>query len=124
MMTQQETSIVQIATVSGLDGGVRAVQDCALEQLPLFVPHGYAALPMEGSPLLTLELGGLPVGIGVPMDIHGLLPGEVRIAAHGGSIHLQQDGSVHINGVVITKDGEVHLPQREGEDHGSAAARG
>ena len=44
-----------------------------------FLPPGYAARPEPGSTVLTADLGGGPLALGVPMAQADLLPGE---AAH------------------------------------------
>lgn len=46
-----------------------------------FLPPGYAARPEPGSTVLTADLGGGPLALGVPMAQADLLPGEIRLTA-------------------------------------------
>ena len=74
----------------------------------IFVPLGYRYCPPEGQELLAATLSAKPFGLGVPMSQpEGLLPGEVRIEAGGGYIHLHQNGEVEINSLRITRDGKL-----------------
>lgn len=83
--------------------GVREARD-----MPLFAPYGYAALPPEGEQAMMVPVGQDYVCLGVRTLAGELLPGEVTIASAGGAkIQLRNDGSVVINGLVITKDGEL-----------------
>lgn len=83
--------------------GVREGRD-----MPLFAPYGYGALPPEGDQALMVPVGQDYVCLGVRAKTGELTPGEVLIASAGGAkIRLKNDGSVEINGLVISGTGEI-----------------
>lgn len=75
--------------------------------LPVFAPYGFCSIPPDGEQALMLPVGEGYVCVGVRSQGGQLLPGEVMLSACGGYIHLKQDGSVEINGLVITPQGQV-----------------
>ena len=72
-----------------------------------FLPPGYAARPEPGSTVLTADLGGGPLALGVPMAQADLLPGEIRLTAGAAMLRLCPDGRVYLNGVEITPAGKL-----------------
>ena len=62
-----------------------------------FLPPGYAARPEPGSTVLTADLGGGPLALGVPMAQADLLPGEIRLTAGAAMLRLCPDGRVYLN---------------------------
>ena len=74
----------------------------------LFAPYGYAAFPVGEQQLLMLESQGSDLCAGMLQSADTLQPGEIRIAAaSGGYLQLCCDGSVVINGLTITADGQL-----------------
>ena len=84
-----------------------------------FLPPGYAARPEPGSTVLTADLGGGPLALGVPMAQADLLPGEIRLTAGAAMLRLCPDGRVYLNGVEITPAGTA---EKGGQSHGSDAS--
>ena len=102
-----------VAPVSYAEGSqFGAVSEAEYRGLPVFGPGGSSYIPKEGERLLILRCDGGDLCAGVAGDPTGLLPGELRLGRpDGGNIHIRQDGSVVINGLVITADGQIHSPQ-------------
>ncbi|MCC8022714.1 MAG: hypothetical protein LIO46_02870 [Clostridiales bacterium] len=74
----------------------------------LYAPYGYASTLPEGTEVLLLPTQDGSVCCGCAASDSDLAAGEIRIrSAHGGFIHLKRDGSVTINGLVITRDGKL-----------------
>lgn len=97
--------------------GYGAVSANEQRGLPVFAPRGMAYRPCEGDNLLLVPAGGANVCAGVLCAAEELEAGEVRLAsASGAVIHLRQDGSIVLNGVTITCDGQILPPggQKEG----------
>lgn len=93
--------------LTGEGGGITLIAGGVREYSPVFGPMGYRYRPPAGTVVLAAGMGGTPVGLGVPMDPpEDLTPGEVEIAACGGTIRFRADGAVVINGRVFPKGGE------------------
>lgn len=76
--------------------------------IPAFGPRGIAYRPCEGDNLLVLRADGAEVCAGVLHQGEDLPAGELRLASSGGAvIHLKNNGDLVLNGVVITRDGEI-----------------
>ena len=83
--------------------------------VPVFSPRGVSYRPSEGDNLLLLPVDGADACIGTLAYTDGLAAGELRLSSAGGAkIWLKINGDVAINGVVITKSGEIIPPDREG----------
>lgn len=55
-----------------------------------------------------MPVDGNDICVGVKSSVGNLKPGELFLSSTGGAtIHLKDDGSVCINGIVITKDGKI-----------------
>ena len=81
--------------------------------ISLFAPRGMRYRPAEGDNLLMISGEGRDVCAGVLSKTGGLLPGEMEICGPAGSyIKFMQSGDIIINGLIITKSGEMC---REGE---------
>jgi hypothetical protein len=88
--------------------GFGAVGFAERRGVPVFAPRGFAYRPCAGDNLLLLEADGGPVCAGALVSADGLAPGEVRIDSGGGaSVYLKENGDIVLNGVVITKQGEI-----------------
>ena len=93
--------------LTGEGGGITLIAGGVREHSPVFGPMGYRYRPPAGTVVLAAGMGGTPVGLGVPMDPpEDLAPGEVEIAACGGTSRCRADGAVVINGRVFPKGGE------------------
>ena len=69
----------------------------------------------EEDELLVVESERGEVCAGVRAELTGLQPGELRLGREGGAcILLRQDGSILLNGLVITPAGTI-LPTEGGE---------
>lgn len=80
---------------------------------------GLCRRPEPGSTVLTADLGGGPLALGVPMAQADLLPGEIRLTAGAAILRLCPDGRVYLNGVEITPAGTA---EKGGQSHGSDAS--
>lgn len=97
-------------------GGPAIVGACEHRRVPLFGPGGYRWLPREGEQALLLPLEGEPVCLGVAGETGGLEPGEVVISSGGGAeIRLKNNGEIHLNGLIVTPDGQL-LGRTGGQD--------
>lgn len=101
-------------TFSG-SGGFGAASSGERRDLPVFAPRGVAYRPCEGDNLLLLPTGGGEACAGVLSAAEGLAPGELRLASSGGAVvHLKGNGDIVLNGVTITKAGEIRPPEGGG----------
>ena len=73
-----------------------------------FLPPGYAARPEPGSTVLTADLGGGPLALGVPVAQADLLPGEIRLTAGAAMLRLCPDGRVYLHAGTAEKGGQSH----------------
>lgn len=80
---------------------------------------GLCRRPEPGSTVLTADLGGGPLALGVPMAQADLLPGEIRLTARCCHAAALSDGRVYLNGVEITPAGTA---EKGGQSHGSDAS--
>jgi len=98
-----------IATVNSADGeSFSAAGDCLYKSLPMFAPKGYYALPAENDRILVTTADGAEAAAGVLMSTAGLSAGEIKIINQSGaSIILKNNGSIAVNGVIISPDGEI-----------------
>ena len=95
-------------------GGFGAVHASEQRDIPLFAPRGMRYLPADGDNLLMISGENRDVCAGVLSSATGLLPGELEICGPGGSfLKFRQNGEIVINGLTITKNGEM----RSGEDN-------
>jgi hypothetical protein len=96
---------VMLSTQQGLQ--ISACVDGAyLEQV---VPYGMISKPCEQDEVLLLPVeNGRYVLLGQVTDSSSLSPGEVLLKAKSGaSVYLKSDGTVEINGLVISADGKI-----------------
>jgi len=78
---------------------------------PIFAPKGISYRPSEGDNLLILPVDGTDTCIGTLCSPSGLAPGELRLASAGGaSLVLNNSGDIVLNGVTITKSGQILSP--------------
>lgn len=98
-----------IAQVSYSDAsGFGVVGDSEITGALVFSPRGIAYKPCVGDHLLLTPVTGADACAGALTSTAGLAPGELRLSSSGGAtIYLRQNGDIVLNGVVITKDGEI-----------------
>ena len=98
-----------IAQVSYSEGGdFGALWDSERRDIPLFAPRGMRYRPCEGDNLLMLPGESRDVCAGVLSHPGGLLPGELEICGPNGSrIKLCENGDVILNGLIVTKSGDM-----------------
>ena len=99
-------------SLAGGDWG--AVADREYRHRPVVGPGGYRWCPREGQEVLLLRTGDGDLCAGVSAESRGLAPGEVEIAAGGGSVRLGQDGSVRLTSmgggsILLGADGTVTI---------------
>ena len=101
-----------IAQVSYADSsGFGVVGASEIRGALTFAPRGLAYMPCVGDNLLLLPVEGADTCVGALTSSAGLQPGELHLFSGGGaSILLAQNGDIHLNGVVITKNGEIRTP--------------
>ncbi|HIY08522.1 MAG TPA: hypothetical protein H9680_04215 [Firmicutes bacterium] len=112
---RKETKGASLAPLTYAEGGsFGAVGEREWRELPVFGP-GCAYQPREEDELLVVESERGEVCAGVRAELTGLQPGELRLGREGGAcILLRQDGSILLNGLVITPAGTI-LPTEGGE---------
>lgn len=79
------------------------------EDNPCFLfPYGIEAVPPNNEELILLDTGKGRVCAGVVKATKDIASGEVKLCSSGGAyIKLTADGNVVINGVTITKLGQI-----------------
>lgn len=102
-----------IAQVSYADSsGFGVVGASELRDSLVFAPRGVSYMPCTGDNLLILPVNGTDTCVGALSSVSGLKPGELRLRSSGGAvILLRQNGDIQLNGVIITKDGEIITPE-------------
>lgn len=98
-----------VAQVSYADsGGFGAIGAGEQRGIPVFAPRGIAYRPCEGDNLLLIPADGAMTCAGVLSTGDSLAPGELRLSSSGGaSIRLMANGEIDLNGLRITKDGQI-----------------
>lgn len=101
-----------VAQVTFSEGdGFGAVSAAEQRGLPVFAPRGIAFRPCEGDNLLLIPAGGANVCAGVLSTAEELEAGELKLCSAGGAlIHLKRSGDIVLNGVTITRAGEIIPP--------------
>ena len=73
-----------------------------------YSPYGYISCVPKGEKLLLTQGGGEQVCIGVESDSSAVGYAEVKITSLSGAyIHLKNDGSIELNGLLISKEGKI-----------------
>lgn len=89
-------------------GGFGAVSATEQRGVPVFAPRGIAYRPCEGDNLLMVAADGADVCAGVLSAADGLECGELRLSSSGGAvIHMRRNGDITLNGVTITREGNI-----------------
>lgn len=89
-------------------GSVEAVSSGVNRDLKLISPYGYSFSLPSGTDLLLMKADGSQLGIGVPSSADILKTGEIKIHTKSGAfIHLREDGSISLNGLIINKNGVI-----------------
>ena len=101
----QQDSVRLCMAAAGRDGTLITGQ--VRQDSAVFAPLGYCYRLPEGTAVLTAELGGAPIALGVPMAAGDLQPGEIRLTAGAAEIRLCPTGEVVIYGLVISPDGKL-----------------
>ena len=90
------------------DDSFGALWDSERRGVPIFAPRGFRYRPCEDDSLLMLGGEGGELCAGVLCRPDGLAPGETELCGPGGgSILMKRNGDIVLNGVVITKNGEI-----------------
>ncbi len=96
MVTNSNNSIINTSSTVSSNGVLN------------YSPYGYSFSAPTGEEVLLINSSLGTVGAGTKMKNQNLLSGEVSISSIGGAkIVLKNDGTVNINGIVITKDGRL-----------------
>lgn len=98
-----------VAKVTGVDQNTVQIRGGGEERVSIpLAGMGFGWLPQAGDRVLLVPFDTTYACIGVLQEqAAGVQPGEIRLRAGGGYIHLRNDGAVAINGVIITKGGEI-----------------
>lgn len=95
-------------TLNG-SGGLEAVSTGVERSVDVFSPFGYFYSVPANTDMLLARFDGRQGAIGTAMESEALDVGEIKITCPSGAyIHLKNDGSVVINGTVISKTGEIN----------------
>lgn len=79
-----------------------------VREITSYSPYGYASVPPVGEEVMLIPSADGQAIVGTKIKATKLQSGEILITSSGGaSIALKNDGSVVINSVVITKEGEI-----------------
>ena len=96
--------------------GFGAVSTAEHRDLPVFAPPGIQSCPTEGDRALLIPAGGKNICAGVLSNAREIAAGELRLFSAGGaSITLKNNGDIELNGITITKNGELILPRQQEE---------
>lgn len=108
--SKNKACIAQVSYSEEDDFG--AVWDRERRGMPVFSPRGINYRPCEGDNILLMPVENSDVCVGVLCNSAGLASGELSLSSSGGAnIHLKNDGSIVLNGLVITRDGKLQAPQ-------------
>ena len=81
-------------------GKIEAASTGVERNVDFYSPYGYISCVPKG--------GGEQVCIGVESDSSAVGYGEVKITSLSGAyIHLKNDGSIELNGLLISKEGKI-----------------
>lgn len=114
-LTKQLISADRAGAVSGLftQSGDKFTLESG-EPLPLggmLLPYGYCAMPMGCTEAVAIPNDGEHLLAGTITRSIDLRPGEIMIQSVGGAyIHLMASGEIVLNGVRITRDGQIITP--------------
>lgn len=105
-----KTPLPEEGAVTGTGTGrISADGTCFRNSVPLYSPYGFVSLPPKKSDVLLIPCKNGTVCLGVKTENRDIESGEVIIFSSGGAfIKLKNDGSANINGVKITKNGEIY----------------
>lgn len=98
-----------VAQVSFSDSvGVGAVAFGEARDIPVFAPRGISYKPCEGDRMLMLPVDGAETCVGCLSVCADIESGEIKLASAGGAtVKLRNSGEVEINGLIITKNGQI-----------------
>lgn len=89
-------------------GKIEAASTGVERNVDFYSPYGYVSCVPKGEKLLLTQGGGEQVCIGVESDSSAVGYGEVKITSLSGAyIHLKNDGSIELNGLLISKEGKI-----------------
>lgn len=99
-----EKAVVTMATT----GATEATGSFQTRDFIEFTPFGYASKIPQGTEVLMIPTSDGNACCGAKSASQSLTAGEIKITSpFGGYLHLKSDGSVVINGVVISIDGKI-----------------
>ena len=88
--------------------GFGAVTHSESRGTPVFAPRGVMYRPCEGDRLLMLQVDGAETCVGCLSVPKGIESGEIKICSAGGAEAIfKNNGEIHLNGLIITKDGKM-----------------
>ena len=106
--SDSEPSIQRGRVTLNSSGELEAVSTGVERSVDVFSPFGYAYCVPADTDMLLARFDGKQGAIGITMEDEALDVGEIKITSPSGAyIHLKNDGSVVINGLVISKTGEI-----------------
>ncbi len=108
-------SVSEVGTVTNSNNSIINTSSTVTSNGVLnYSPYGYSFSAPTGEEVLLVNSSSGTVGAGMKMKSQNLSSGEIAISSIGGAkIILKNDGTVNINGIVVTKDGS--LLNKEGE---------
>lgn len=90
------------------NGALETVSSGVDRSLVHYAPFGYSYCAPLGENMLLTQLQGETAAVGVEMKKENVASGEIKLTSKSGAyIHLKNDGSVIINGLVINRRGEI-----------------
>lgn len=98
----------KLATVTATNG-LQLVGDGAHRNLRVVAPYGIQTKPVVGSTVALLPLSsGEYLLLGAVGEDNALQAGELRLQnSAGATILLKSDGSISLNGLIISSDGQI-----------------
>ena len=104
-----DSAAAETGTVAiGGSSTVKTASTVQAERVHNYAPYGYSSYAPKGENILIINSSGGSVGAGTRMKDESLLEGEISIKSESGAkILLKNDGTVEINGLVITAKGTI-----------------
>ena len=109
----RQNAAVQTAGVTASQAGFfEANGEAGMRLSEFFLPYGLRTLAPKGEEVLVLSDGAKRLICSCRTDCSAVESGEVELYSAGGAyIRLQNDGSVIINGLKISAQGEIENGQ-------------
>lgn len=88
--------------------GFGALAGAERRGVPVFAPRGISYRPREGDRLLLMRADGADICVGCLASQDAVEDGELLLCSSGGArILLKSNGEISLNGLIITKDGQI-----------------